>query len=201
MREARILLIDGQEGEGDLGSLDKELLASDVVHVSLARSANEIYAFMSEHIVVPDIVVINGSASFPDSVGVSHLPVSPYRAGIEFSERWLKPVILCEPSATNDQLDRMRSNYAHRANKPTDASDFIAASNKTVLEEIAFLTRILPDLQPIPLAKNSFPATPWNPQEKPGEHLHQAPSFFTHINEDIRERFEAFLAGREAAKR
>jgi|CXWL01.1.fsa_nt_gi hypothetical protein len=199
MREAHILLIDGAEETSNLENIHQKLLKYGSTRVIHTRSAEEIYKHISEHRLT-DIAVLNGSASFPRNIGQPHLPGSPYRIGIELAEHWQKPVILCAPSPSDDKIEYWRKYAKPQTKSPNNPSGFIAASCDSVLAEIAFLTRVMHDLRPIKLPQTGLAIAPRNTRPT-GHILDDKPSFFRCISNEIQERFELFLASKEASRR
>lgn len=194
MRKAHVLIIDGLEKERDLAFLQRELLENGGVHVIRTQTAEEIYAHLSEHRLT-DIAVLNGAVDFLKTAHKPHLPLLPYQAGIELSDFWNKPVIHCKPEVSHE-----RRFYIHTITRTLqDTSPFIEATRDNVLEHIAFLTLTIPDLQPMKLPPRKTPAIPKRPALSAdglhGENL----SFFAPVSQNIREQFEKFLAGKDAA--
>lgn len=188
MRPAEVLVIDGESES--LRDVCAQLEGRDDVHLSRAVGALGAYQHLSEHRFT-DIAVVNASADFTRHVRSDFpLPHTPYQPALELREQWKRDVILCEPDADADRLEKFRDNC--RSQK------FIAASRETVLAEIAFLTRIMPGITPMKLPPQPMKTAPV--RRKSDGLLYPPNRTFIGMDPGVRERFEVFLAGMEAAR-
>lgn len=191
MRGAHILIMDGDHGS--LGDLSDNLRSYPDVVVSHTTGARQAYNHLAGHLFT-DIAVVNTTANFlRDCLSEPYLPLprSPMTSALELRELWKRPVILCEPEADGNALQKLRGEY--------DPQGLIAASRRTALAEIAFLTRVLPGLRPIILPREPFdPAHAWARQGT--KEIIQPERTIVGVSENLRPTFESFLAGKDARR-